>query len=80
MSAANSTHPRRERPSDLALHHLYRAMAWLGEELAADQQAGATGLATRTVKDLIEEQLFARKRPPGAALISVEANVQAAAR
>jgi hypothetical protein len=48
--------------SDLALHHLYRAMAWLGEELAADQQAGATGLAPRTVKDLIEEQLFARRR------------------
>ncbi len=37
-------------------------MAWLGEELAADQQAGATGLAPRTVKDLIEEQLFARRR------------------
>ncbi len=48
--------------SDLALHHLYRAMAWLGEELAADQQADATGLAPRTVKDLIEEQLFARRR------------------
>jgi hypothetical protein len=48
--------------SDLALHHLYRAMAWLGEELAADQQAGATSLAPRTVKDLIEEQLFARRR------------------
>ena len=26
----------------LALHHLYRAMAWLGEELPANQQAGAT--------------------------------------
>jgi hypothetical protein len=48
--------------SDLALHHLYRAMAWLGEELAADQQAGAIGLAPRTVKDLIEEQLFAHRR------------------
>src|SRR3954447_18389530 len=24
----------------LALHHLYRAMAWLGEELPADQQGG----------------------------------------
>lgn len=46
----------------LALHHLYRAMAWLGEELAADQQVGATGLAPRTVKDLLEEQLFARRR------------------
>jgi hypothetical protein len=46
----------------LALHHLYRAMAWLGEELPADQQAGATPFAPRTVKDLIEEQLFARRR------------------
>jgi DDE family transposase len=48
---------------ELALHHLYRAMAWLGEELDADQQAGATGsFAPRTIKDLIEEQLFARRR------------------
>src|SRR5690349_23998931 len=46
----------------LALHHLYRAMAWLGEELPADQQDGATPFAPRTVKDLIEEQLFARRR------------------
>jgi Transposase DDE domain len=46
----------------LALHHLYRAMAWLGEELPADQQGGATPLAPRTVKDLIEERLFERKR------------------
>jgi len=44
----------------LQLHHLYRAMAWLGEELAADQQAGATTFAPRCVKDLIEESLFAR--------------------
>ena len=46
----------------LTLHHLYRAMAWLGEELPADQQAGATPFAPRTVKDLIEEELFARRR------------------
>jgi Transposase DDE domain len=46
----------------LALHHLYRAMAWLGEELLADQQAGATPFAPRTVKDLIEEHLFERRR------------------
>jgi len=45
----------------LALHHLYRAMAWLGEELPADQQAGATPFAPRTVKDLVEEQLFERR-------------------
>jgi Transposase DDE domain len=46
----------------LALHHLYRAMAWLGEELSAEQQAGATPFAPRTVKDQIEEALFARRR------------------
>src|SRR4051794_11439877 len=41
------------------LHHLYRAMAWLGEELAA--QSGATRAPQRT-KDLIEEALFERRR------------------
>jgi hypothetical protein len=46
----------------LALHHLYRAMAWLGEELPPEQQTGATPFAPRTVKDLIEERLFARRR------------------
>src|ERR687884_687715 len=46
----------------LALHYLYRAMAWLGEELDADQQDDATPFAPRTIKDLIEERLFARRR------------------
>jgi hypothetical protein len=46
----------------LALHQLYRAMAWLGEELPAEQQQGATPFAPRTVKDLVEEGLFARRR------------------
>jgi Transposase DDE domain len=46
----------------LALHHFYRAMAWLGEELPAEQQAGATPFAPRTVKDLVEERLFAARR------------------
>ena len=48
--------------SDLDLHHLYRAMAWLGEELPKDQQDGAAPFAPRTNKDLIEEALFARRR------------------
>ena len=48
--------------SELQLHHLYRAMAWLGEELPKDQQKGATPFAPRTTKDLIEEELFARRR------------------
>ena len=46
----------------LSLHHLYRAMAWLGEALPEDQQTGATPFAPRTNKDLIEEELFARRR------------------
>src|SRR3954453_4452102 len=46
----------------LALHRLYRAMAWLGEELGADEQGGATPFAPRTVKDLVEERLFERRR------------------
>jgi hypothetical protein len=46
---------------ELDLHHLYRAMAWLGEELPETEQAART-LAPRCVKDLIEEELFARRR------------------
>jgi transposase len=46
---------------ELDLHHFYRAMAWLGEELPEAQQAGKT-LAPRCVKDLIEEELFFRSR------------------
>jgi Transposase DDE domain len=48
--------------ADLALHHFYRAMAWLGEELPAAEQAGATPFAPRCVKDLIEERLVERRR------------------
>ena len=43
----------------LDLHHFYRAMAWLGEELE-EKPDGA--LAPRCVKDLIEERLFDRRR------------------
>jgi hypothetical protein len=46
----------------LALHQFYRAMAWLGEELPAERQAHATPFAPRTVKDLVEERLFERRR------------------
>ena len=51
-----------EGVGDLDLHHLYRAMAWLGEVLPKAQQDGATPFAPRTNKDLIEEALFARHR------------------
>jgi hypothetical protein len=47
---------------DLELHHWYRAMAWLGSTLPADQQQGSSNLVARCTKDLIEEQLFARRR------------------
>jgi transposase len=46
----------------LQLHHLYRAMAYLGETLPETQQAHATPFAPRAVKDLIEESLFERTR------------------
>jgi Transposase DDE domain len=46
----------------LQLHHLYRAMAWLGEEWPAEQQKDKTPFAPRGTKDRIEEQLFAHRR------------------
>jgi transposase len=45
----------------LALHHFYRAMAWLGEELDEKRQRHRT-LAPRCIKDEIEETLFACRR------------------
>lgn len=47
---------------DLQLHHLYRAMGWLGDELPRKEQADKTPFAPRCNKDLIEEGLFARRR------------------
>ena len=44
----------------LDLHHLYRAMAWLGEEL--QEQDGRTPFAPRCIKDAVEERLFAYRR------------------
>jgi hypothetical protein len=46
---------------ELQLHHLYRAMAWLGEELPEADQADRT-LVARCIKDRVEERLFARRR------------------
>ena len=53
---------RIEGVEGLDLHHLYRAMAWLGEELPGDQQEAATSFAPRCLKDVVEEELFARRR------------------
>jgi len=46
----------------IALHQVYRAMAWLGEPLPKDQQAGATPFSPRCTKDAFEEALFDRRR------------------
>jgi len=53
---------RIEGVGTLNLHHIYRAMAWLGEELPMDQQCAMTRFAPRCTKDIIEEQLFALRR------------------
>jgi hypothetical protein len=46
----------------LDLHHFYRAMAWLGEELGDDQQDDATPFEPCCRKDVVEEDPFARRR------------------
>mgnify|MGYP000518835040 FL=1 len=46
----------------IALHQVYRAMAWLGESLPQDQQEGATPFSPRSMKDAFEEALFDRRR------------------
>jgi transposase len=44
----------------LELHHLYRAMGFLGQELS--EQPDAIGFSPRCTKDVIEEELFAYRR------------------
>jgi transposase len=44
----------------LSLHHLYRAMTFLGEQ--TDDQTDATPFSPRCSKDLIEESLFLERR------------------
>jgi Transposase DDE domain len=46
----------------LELHQLYRTMGWLGEPLAQPSESAADSPALRTRKDLIEEELFDRRR------------------
>jgi len=53
---------RIEGAQRLELQHLYRAMAWLGAPLPADGQDAASPFSPRCNKDLLEEQLFARRR------------------
>jgi len=49
-----------EGVEELSLHHLYRAMSFLGEEI--DDQRGATPFAPRCTKDLVEEGMFLERR------------------
>jgi hypothetical protein len=44
----------------LELHHLYRAMAFLGQQIEPKGQK--TSGSPRRLKDLIEEELFERRR------------------
>jgi transposase len=53
---------RIEGVEEIDLHQLYRAMGWLGQPLAADQQRGATPFSPRCTKDVLEERLFAARR------------------
>jgi transposase len=47
---------------ELALQHLYRAMAWLGTPLPLAEQRNLSHGMPRTIKDRVEEELFARRR------------------
>jgi hypothetical protein len=47
---------------ELELHHIYRAMGWLGESLPQKNQDHDVGLSARCCKDEIEERLFAQRR------------------
>ena len=52
-----------EGADDIDLHHLYRAMGWLGEEVGrSKERSPASRLGNRTTKDRIEELLFARRQ------------------
>ena len=46
----------------LELHQRYRAMAFLGDELASKEQEDRTPFSPRCTKDVMEERLFARRR------------------
>jgi transposase len=49
-----------EGVEEFSLHYLYRAMAFLGEEI--EDQRGATPFSPRCIKDLIEEGMFLGRR------------------
>jgi transposase len=49
-----------EGVEDVSLHHFYRAMAFLGEEI--EDQKDATPFSPRCIKDFIEEGIFSERR------------------
>jgi len=51
-----------EGSEGLGLHHLYRAMGWLGEKLPREEQDDINPIVLRCTKDKIEEELFFRTR------------------
>lgn len=51
-----------EGAGNLGLHHFYRAMGWLGERLPEEKQSDASPFARRCTKDIIEEDIFLRRR------------------
>ena len=46
----------------IQLHHLYRAMAWLGNPLSEAEDMDSDGKAPRCIKDKIEENIFNQRR------------------
>ena len=46
----------------LQLHHVYRAMAWLGEELTEQGQEEGGAITPRCRKDVLEEKMFVQNR------------------
>jgi len=53
---------RIEGADELGLQHFYRAMGWLGDPLGEEEQDGLVPFSPRCVKDIIEEDLFFRRR------------------
>jgi hypothetical protein len=51
---------RLEGAENLGLHHLYRAMAWLGEELPEEEQADRTPFSPRCTKDAVKRSSSTR--------------------
>jgi transposase len=49
-----------EGVEDLSLHHLYRAMAFMGEEI--EDHKDVSPFSPRSIKDLIEEGIFLERR------------------